>query len=133
MRRRGIFFFNCLVDIKLCKICKHLYIGQPSTRFSSRWNGHRATRKKMMERRSGKEEKIEQNDGCALFLHYLKRNREEIQKGGNSSNGLELSDAFEVIFVERVSGTSLNTAESFWLTNLKGTININKTFLPKIK
>ena len=88
----------------------------------------------MMERRrSEKEEKIEQNDGCALFLHYLKRHGEEIRKGGNSSNGLELSDAFEVIFVERVSGTSLNTAESFWLTNLKGTININRTFLPKIK
>ena len=46
---------------------------------------------------------------------------------------MELSEAYEVVFVEKTSGARLDTAENFWIGNLKAKINISKTFLPKIK
>ena len=108
-------------------------VGQTSNRFSCRWNGHRATWKEMVGK--GKEwykHNVEYNDGCALYLHYAKFHKDAIWNGKDRS-GMEISDAYDVVFVKKVTGSSLNTAESFWITKLRAKININKTYLPIVK
>ena len=114
-----------------CKVCREIYVGQTSNRFSVRWNGHRSAWKEITDKgRHGYKDSVENSDKCALFLHYAKHHEEILWR---KRTGMDLSKAYEVIFMERATGGRLNTAESFWITNLKANININKTFLPKIK
>ena len=114
-----------------CKVCREIYVGQTSNRFSVRWNGHRSAWREITDKgRHGYKDSVENSDKCALFLHYAKHHEEILWR---KRTGMDLSKAYEVIFMERATGGRLNTAESFWITNLKANININKTFLPKIK
>ena len=46
---------------------------------------------------------------------------------------LELSEAFGVVFVEQPNKNDLNLRENYWISLLNAQINIQKTYLPKIK
>ena len=121
------------IYVAKCRVCEEVYVGQTSNRFSCRWNGHRAVWKEMVAKgKIGYKHSVEYNDGCALFLHYAKSHEEALWKGKNTS-GMEISEAYEVIFVEKVTGRRLDTAESFWITKVNAKININKTYLPRVK
>jgi hypothetical protein len=116
-----------------CKICKDIYVGQTNNRFSQRWCGHRTTWKELVYKgKNNYNMNVENNDGCALFMHYIKCHEKAIWSGKNGV-GMELSEAYEVVFVERVSGPRLDTAESFWMGNLRAGINVCRTFLPRVK
>ena len=45
----------------------------------------------------------------------------------------ELSDIYNVTFLEQSNKSSLNLAENFWISKMNPKINIMKTFLPKYK
>ena len=123
-----------------CKICKEYYVGQTKTSFSKRWNLHRHTWNKMINNnkksllKDNKEQKEENNkdkfefkDEQALFVHYVKNHAEVIK------NNLELSDAYELIFIEEPKYRNLDICENYWIGKLKSKINIARTFLPKYK
>ena len=121
------------IYVARCLICKEMYVGQSSQKFSERWNGHRAAWRELIAKGRVKcRDGIEYNDGCALFLHYM-RYHQELVWGQKNQGIMELSDGYEVVFVEKAADTRLDTSESFWITRLNSSININKTFLPKIK
>ena len=65
-------------------------------------------------------------DDQALYAHYRKYHVAEIE------NGLELAEAYRVIFLENPLLANLDCAESFWIGKIPATINIQKTFLPTI-
>jgi hypothetical protein len=109
-----------------CKVCGDIYVGQTKNRFSQRWSAHRAAWREMV---NGCGKDLECNDRCALFLHYMKCHKDAIWNG----DGMDIWEAFEVVFVERTTGARLDTAESFWISKLKARINVCGTFLPKIK
>ena len=67
------------------------------------------------------------NDNHALYDHYVKFHKKLI------NTKLQLSDAFEVTFVERPSRVDLDYAENFWIERTDASINKAKTLLPKFK
>ena len=71
--------------------------------------------------------KTEDNtDEKALFTHYAKYHPAELEIIG-------FANAYKVFFLEKPNLYKLDAAESFWITKLKASINIMKTFLPKVK
>ena len=113
-----------------CKVCLKLYVGQTKNPFSTRWNTHRHNWKQISQQgntasmASKSEYWKEQN---ALFLHYSREHQEQCQEA------LLLSDAYEVIFIEKTKPSMLNIREHYWIVKLNATINIAKTYLPKYK
>ena len=61
-----------------CKICKDVYVGQTGNRFSQRWSGHRTTWRELIGIGRNGCTTIDNNDGSALFLHYLKYHEEAL-------------------------------------------------------
>ena len=117
----------------ICKVCEEIYVGQTTQKFSERWNGHRGKWNKMIEEhgegyKSGLNK--EEDDKQALFLHYAKKHDRVMWREGKT---LKLAEAYEVVFLEKGLKNKLDTAENFWISQLKSEININKTFLPKFK
>ena len=109
-----------------CRVCNAIYVGQTKNKFHVRWNEHRATWRQMIKSNKKILREEDLNDEKALFAHYLKHHPAEINKK-------DFSEAFGVFFVESPKYHQLDVAESFWITKLNATINIMKTFLPKIK
>ncbi|MEC8567887.1 MAG: GIY-YIG nuclease family protein, partial [Pseudomonadota bacterium] len=104
------------IYVATCAVCSHQYVGQTSTKFSARWNTHRATW------RHGAED---EGDKAALLKHFKKNHPDYL--------GRELSSAFTVTFVDRPSSPkNLDLLESKWINRLEATINIQKTVLPRI-
>ena len=108
-----------------CRMCGEFYVGQTSTQFNKRWNAHRSEWAKAWDLKKKGQGIKEDNDDQALFLHFLKKHK--------SDKFIKISDAYKVWFVEKPSREKLDSAESFWITKLKATINIKKTFLPRLK
>ena len=119
------------IYVAQCKVCNETYVGQTATSFSTRWNGHRSTWKRLkLSCNKEKKNKIVK-DNCneketkpisdeqALFEHYQKNHENEIKK-----MTMELPNAYNVIFVEKPSKYNLDTAEKFWIAKLKSKINI---------
>ena len=107
-----------------CIICSEVYVGQTKTSFRTRWNGHRFKWNQLQLTGLNDQSR---NDDQALYAHYRKYHL------ANVENGLELSQAFRVIFVEQPLLANLDCAESFWIGKVPATINVQKTFLPPIK
>ena len=104
------------IYVATCLICKHQYVGQTSTSFSSRWNGHRSTWNRGV---------LDSTDKAALRVHYNKYHQ--------LTDDLALSGAYSVTFVAKPDNkTMLDLFESQWIQKLKATININRTILPKV-
>ena len=98
-----------------CKICLEQYVGQTTTSFSNRWNGHRAVWKNSTSA---------DGDAAALKNHYKKYHP--------TKSNIGLAEAFDVAFVDAPgSACGLDMLESRWIKRLNATININKTILPK--
>jgi hypothetical protein len=107
-----------------CLKCDEIYVGQTKNQFSKRWNSHR-----LMWRKHRGDKTIDEasSDDQALAVHYKKYHPEvDLQ-------GLELWNAYRVIFLERPSLENLDLAETMWIGRLKAKINITKTFLPTHK
>ena len=64
------------------------------------------------------------NDDQALVTHYKKYHQEI------NLQGLDLWQAYRVIFVQKPSVENLDLAESMWIGKINAKINISKTFLP---
>ena len=104
------------IYVATCLTCKHQYVGQTSTSFSSRWNGHRSTWNKGI---------LDCSDKAALRVHYNKCHQ--------LTDDLALSGAYVVTFVAKPDNKSmLDLFESQWIQKLKATININRTILPRV-
>ena len=69
----------------------------------------------------------EQKDKQALFIHYKKYHKNILE------NGLQLSDAYNVFFIEKPNYDKLDIQENYWIGKFNAKINIAKTFLPKYK
>ena len=125
-----------------CKICGDIYVGQTKTNFSKRWTSHRHnwnlmtknattnnTRLKDKENNNNKKtaNNWEPKDKQALFIHYTKFHKNVIVKE------LNLSEAYEVFFIEKPNYEKLDLQENYWIGKLNAKINICKTFLPKYK
>ena len=108
-----------------CKICNELYIGQTATKFCIIWTGHQSVWKETI--RSGGE--IEQGDEKALILHYMKCHKDMLNTKGNFT----IAEAYDVIFLEEPPMNKLDVAEDFWMAKTGSTINIKRTFLPRVK
>ena len=108
-----------------CKICQELYIGQTKNKFSVRWNSHRAKWKNLC---SSKINDFKDNtDEAAMFSHYRKFHKNFLTKQ------FDLTDAFNVFFIEQPKFHNLDIRENFWISKLMASINIAATFLPKFK
>ena len=79
------------------------------------------------QKEENNKDKFEFKDEQALFVHYVKNHAEVIK------NNLELSDAYELIFIEEPKYRNLDICENYWIGKLKSKINIARTFLPKYK
>ena len=121
-----------------CKICREVYVGQSRNKFSERWNSHRynwnlmtnntKTDKITEDTKNNKSIKNwEQKDKQALFIHYKKFHKNILE------NGLSLSDAYNVFFIEKPNYDKLDLQENYWIGKFNAKINIAKTFLPKYK
>ena len=66
-------------------------------------------------------------DQNSLVMHYRKRHLEKVK------NDLKLSDAYQVIFVEKTKATKLDIRENHWISKLDARINISRIYLPKHK
>ena len=64
-------------------------------------------------------------DKYALFLHYKKKHSNLL------SRNMMLSEAYEVIFIEKPNFNNLDTRENFWIRRTNAAINLSRTFLPK--
>ena len=107
-----------------CVFCFSFYVGQTKNSFATRWNAHRGMWNKMK-----KYQNVVDNisDNQALFLHYKKMHPDKL------TEGLQLSDAFRVIFLEKPPMEMLDIREDFWITRLNAKINIKKSILPHFK
>ena len=113
-----------------CRICYQYYIGQTKTSFSQRWNSHRHIWRKMLKNyktNEGVNKKEETKDDQALFIHFTKYHKDLIK------DHFEISDAYQVVFIEQPSYKKLDIQENFWIGKLRATINIARTYLPKYK
>ena len=106
----------------ICRICNSIYVGQTCTSFKTRWATHRGMWRKMC---SGVVKEERHTDDQALYRHFTKKHPER--------GATLLVDAYEVVFVTQPQKTELDIEESFWITKLHAEINVNKTFLPKLK
>ena len=109
-----------------CRLCDAIYVGQTKNEFRVRWNNHRATWRHLARSKMTTSKNDDLNDEKALFAHYAKHHPAEIQKR-------DFAEMFWVHFLESPNFHQLDVAESFWISKLKASINVNKTFLPKIK
>ena len=66
-------------------------------------------------------------DNQALFLHYKNMHPDA------TTQDLELSQAFRVIFIEKPPVDMLDVREDFWISRLNASINIKKSILPRYK
>ena len=66
-------------------------------------------------------------DKQALYIHYTKFHKSNIE------HGLNLSDAYEVFFIEKPKYEKLDIQENYYIGKFNAKINISKTFLPKYK
>ena len=117
------------IYIARCLKCQDYYTGQTKNSFSRRWNHHRAMWKKM-NNINNREEQLTNNknnnrDECALFVHYAKYHPESLQTKTN------ISDAYGIIFVEKPNLNDLDYQENYWITKTNSNINIARTYLPK--
>ena len=110
-----------------CRVCKNTYIGQTCTSFSKTMNTHRQNWKTMINNKKNDYRDEPNNDNHALYDHYVKFHKKLI------NTKLQLSDAFEVTFVERPSRVDLDYADNFWIKRTDANINKAKTLLPKFK
>ena len=108
-----------------CQNCGEFYVGQTKNQFNKRWNSHRTSWAKAWELKKKGQEVCDDNDEQALFVHFYKNH--------SPRKNIKISEAYKVWFLEKPSYHRLDAAESFWITKLKASINIRKTFLPKIK
>ena len=118
---------NYGIYLATCKICGENYVGQSKNAFATRWRGHRKIWKETINLQNieiNKKNKDEQ----ALVLHYKNNHKEKMK-----IKSPELSDIYNVTFLEQSNKSSLNLAENFWISKMNAKINIMKTFLPKYK
>ena len=109
-----------------CLLCSNFYVGQSSNAFSVRWNTHRTTWRKMVQRAA--KCKDDGGDDQALYAHYYKYHPEAL-----TSKDLALSDAYRVIFLEKPPLQDLDIKESFWVAKINAKINIMRTCLPRYR
>ena len=123
-----------------CKICQDIYIGQTKNNFSKRWNSHRYNWNLMTNNTKINDKRLEDctnnkkptnnwemKDKQALYIHYTKFHKSNIE------HGLNLSDAYEVFFIEKPKYEKLDIQENYYIGKFNAKINISKTFLPKYK
>ena len=114
-----------------CTQCSAFYVGQTISSFSTRWNTHRLNWRKMVKSRSSgnaTEEKNERwKENNALYLHYAKHHPTKL------TNATQLSETYQLIFVEKPHPSQLDTRENYWIGKVDATINIAKTYMPKYK
>ena len=108
-----------------CLICFEIYVGQTKNDFRTRWNAHRLTWRNHRSRAITEEDLG--SDDQALVVHYKKYHPEV------NLQGLELWNAYQVIFLAKPAMENLDLAESMWVGRLQAKINIMKTFLPTHK
>ena len=94
------------------------------TSFSKRWTNHRYTWKTAM---SNEEQNASVGDETALAHHFFKIHPQTITAKSS------LSENYFVQFVERPNPNKLDISENFWISTINTKININITFLPKLK
>ena len=74
------------------------------------------------------EEKTERwRENNALYLHYAKTHLAKL------SATMPLSEAYQLIFVEKPRPSQLDMRENYWIGKVDATINIAKTYMPKYK
>ena len=114
-----------------CTQCSAFYVGQTITSFSTRWNTHRLNWRKMVNNLAAgnaTEEKTERwRENNALYLHYAKTHLAKL------SATMPLSEAYQLIFVEKPRPSQLDMRENYWIGKVDATINIAKTYMPKYK
>ena len=130
-RKKNLTCKNYGIYAGVCNICDRLYVGQTKNSFSTRWNAHRTTWRKYCTRLHNDDNiTTSQSDEQALFIHYMAHHREQLTI---TSDQMLLSDAYSVIFLEEPQMKNLDLRENFWISKLEASINIAKTFLPKVK
>ena len=115
-----------------CRVCFNFYVGQTKNSFSTRWNSHRFNWRKIksLVSQGGVDMSVKDDrwkEQNALFLHYQLNHR------NIATQTLNLSEAYEVVFLEKPHPSKLDIRESWWISFLKANININKTCLPKYR
>ena len=114
----------------ICSKCNNIYVGQTKNSFSDRWNGHRATWKKLQFRfLAGEHDVRPERDEQSLFHHYVEHHQDALR----TTTQLSLADAYSVLFLQEPPKHDLDFQENNWISKLDATINIQKTFLPKFK
>ena len=86
----------------------------------------------MIKENNWKEEEYNDKNGKrkdeqALFYHFIKKHNNII------TNNLKLTNAYEIIFLEKPQYTDLDIRENFWIGKLKSRINIARTIAPKYR
>ena len=121
-KHQGIYAAKCIQ-------CHQYYVGQTNNSFSTRWNAHRSSWKKMIAARKNITVANDDpwKDQNALFMHYQKNHPDKVHKN------LMLYEAFQVIFIEKTKAALLDVRENYWISKLDASINISKTYLPKYK
>ena len=121
-KHQGIYAARCIQ-------CHQFYVGQTKNSFSTRWNTHRSSWKKMIS--ASKNITVAKDDPWkdqnALFMHYTKKHPKKVHKN------LLLSEAFQVVFIEKTKASQLDVRENYWISKLDASINVSRTYMRKYK
>ena len=117
----GIYFAQC-------EICQNGYVGQCSTCFSTRWNGHRAAWKGSILKNTAIDES---SDKTALVDHYKKKHASILNSLVKNNITFGFDKSFKVIFIDdNTNSNLLDKKEDFWKVKTKASINRSKIITP---
>ena len=117
----------------------NIYIGQTKNNFSKRWNSHRYNWNLMTNNTKINDKRLEDctnikkatnnwemKDKQALYIHYTKFHKSNIE------HGLNLSDAYEVFFIQTRYSLLINPSTKNWTykrTTISENLTLKLTFL----
>ena len=116
------------IYVAICSTCEETYVGQTSTAFKTRFNGHRHKWVNATESQN--------RDDTALLDHYREFHKNIYDKwctdyptSNKEQSGFDR--AFRIVFVDKV-GANLSQQEDFWKQKLQSSINRCNILLPSI-
>lgn len=116
------------IYVAVCSTCDETYVGQTSTAFKTRFNGHRHKWVNATESQN--------RDDTALLDHYREFHKNIYEKwcfdyptSKKEQSGFDR--AFKIVFVDKV-GANLSQQEDFWKQKLQSSINRCNILLPSI-
>ena len=116
------------IYVAICTTCDETYVGQTSTKFLTRFNGHRGKWVNATESQN--------RDDTALLDHYREFHKNIYEKwckdypaSRKEQSGFDR--AFKIVFVDKV-GDNLLQQEDFWKKRLNSSINRCNILLPSI-